>query len=119
MEYIYFNSRGELVRQEIASIVYFEADGNYTKVVSANKLTSLVGKNLGDMEKALATQLGETATTFIRLGKHFIVNSRYIHKISLYSQTLVLTDYARFTFTLPVSKDALRQLKNLLVPEKK
>lgn len=120
VEYIYFNQRGELLRQSIANIAYFEADGNYTKVVSAwGGLASVISMSLGDMEKALADRLGNEATVFIRLGRRYIVNSRYIYKISLYSQTLVLTDYSRFTFKLSVSKDALRQLKHLYIPEKK
>lgn len=52
MEYVYFNSRDELVRMSIPDIVYFEADGNYTKVVTANKLVSTINMNLGEMEKS-------------------------------------------------------------------
>lgn len=38
MKYIYFNSRDELIRLSINSIVYFESDGNYTNVITINKL---------------------------------------------------------------------------------
>ncbi len=116
MEYVYFNSRDELIRLSIADIVYFEADGNYTKVVTANKLTSVVGLNLGQMETALAKQLGVTATIFIRLGKRFIINRNFIYKISLHNQCLILSDFSRFAFKVPVSKEALRRMKQLLVP---
>lgn len=32
MEYIYFNSRDELLRLRITEIAYFESDGNYCNV---------------------------------------------------------------------------------------
>lgn len=119
MEYVYFNSRDELIRLSIADIVYFEADGNYTKVVTANKLASVIGLNLCEMEKALASQLGETATIFIRIGKRFIINRNFIYKINIHAQGLVLSDFSRFAYKLPVSKDALRKMKQLLVPAPK
>lgn len=43
MEYIYFNSRDELLRLRITEIAYFESDGNYCNVVTANKLRSPIG----------------------------------------------------------------------------
>lgn len=116
MDYVLFNSRDELVRLSIADIVYFEADGNYTKVVTANKLTSVLGMNLGQMEAALAKQLGDAATRFIRLGKRFIINRNFIYKINVHSQTLILSDFNRFAFKVPVSKDALKKMKLLLIP---
>ena len=80
MEYIYFNSRDELLRLRITEIAYFESDGNYCNVVTANKLRSPIGMNLTNLEHALDKQLGNEATTFIRIGKRFIVNKRYICK---------------------------------------
>ena len=99
MEYIYFNSRDELLRLRITEIAYFESDGNYCNVVTANKLRSPIGIE---------------ATTFIRIGKRFIVNKRYICKVNIPKQRLVITDYDRFTFQLPISRDALKQLKALI-----
>lgn len=118
MDYVYFNSRDELVRLNIYDIVYFEADGNYTKVVTANKLTSIIGMNLGQMETALAKQLGESAVMFIRLGKRFIINRTFIYKITVHSQSLILSDFNRFAFKVPVSKDALRKMKQMMTPTK-
>lgn len=116
MDYVYFNSRDELVRLSIADIVYFEANGNYTKVFTANKLSSTIGMNLGQMETALAQQLGETAAMFIRLGKRFIINRNFIYKITVHRQSLILSDFSRFAFRIPVSKDALRKMKQIMIP---
>ena len=52
MEYIYFNSRDELLRLRITEIAYFESDGNYCNVVTANKLRSPIGMNLTNLEHA-------------------------------------------------------------------
>ena len=101
MNYIIFNSRDQFLRLEIAKIVYFEADGNYTKIVMANKLSGILPLSIGNVEKALATQLKEEAALFIRVGKRFIVNRKFIYEVN--------------TFKLPISKAALKNLKELLL----
>ena len=118
MKYIYFNSRDELVRLSINSIVYFESDGNYTNVITINKLRSTVGMNLGEMEKALASQLGTVSTIFIRIGKRYIVNRTFIYKLNIQKQMLVLSDLMHFAFQLSISKEALKNMKQLLMESK-
>ena len=118
MKYIYFNSRDELIRLSINSIVYFESDGNYTNVITINKLRSTVGMNLGEMEKALASQLGTVSTIFIRIGKRYIVNRNFIYKLNIQKQMLVLSDLMHFAFQLSISKEALKNMKQLLMENK-
>ena len=118
MKFIYFNSRDELIRLPINSIVYFESDGNYTNVVTINKLRSTIGMNLGDMEKALASQLGPVSTIFIRNGKRYIVNRNFIYKFNIQKQMLVLSDLMHFAFQLSISKEALKNMKQLLMESK-
>ena len=114
MNHIVINSRDQLLRLEISKIVYFEADGNYTKVVMANKLKSVLPLNLSKMENALTSQLGEEASIFMRVGKRFIINRRYIYDVNILKQHLVLTDFSLFAFQLPISKAALRSIKAYL-----
>ena len=118
MKFIYFNSRDELIRLPINSIVYFESDGNYTNVVTINKLRSTIGMNLGDMEKAWASQLGPVSTIFIRIGKRYIVNRNFIYKFNIQKQMLVLSDLMHFAFQLSISKEALKNMKQLLMESK-
>lgn len=118
MKFIYFNSRDELIRLSINSIVYFESDGNYTNVITINKLRSTVGMNLGEMEKALASQLGTVSTIFIRIGKRYIVNRNFIYKLNIQKQMLVLSDLMHFAFQLSISKEALKNMKQLLMENK-
>ena len=118
MNHIIFNSRDQLYRFEIAKIVYFEADGNYTTIVMTNKLKAVVLSNLGNVEKALATQLNDEAAIFMRVGKHFIINRRYIYEVNLVKQHLVLSDFSNFAFQLPISKAALKTVKDIMTHTK-
>ena len=115
---IYFNSRNRLIRLDIDKIVYFEGDGNYTYVVTANKQKICLTLNLSHTEEALASQLGEVAKQFMRIGKRFIVNMNYIYQVDIQKQILVLSDCERFLFQMPVSKEALKVVKNLVIQAK-
>jgi len=113
--YIYFNSRDELQRIEVSKIVYLEADGNYTDIVMVNKLRASILMNLGEMEKALAAQLGVEAQMFMRIGKRFIINLRYVYSINVLKQQLILSDYDHFAFQVSISKEALKKMKELML----
>ena len=115
---IYFNSRDKLIRLDVQKIVYFEGDGNYTYIVTANKQKVCVTLNLAHTEEALAAQLGSNAKKFMRIGKRFIVNMNYIYQIDIQKQTLMLSDCERFLFQLPVSKEALKTVKDLVIKAK-
>lgn len=113
-KFILFNSRDSLIRITIAKIAYFESDGNYTYLVSANKLRSCITMNLSHTELALAEQLGDMAHRFVRIGKRYIVNLSYIYQIDVLRQCLTLSDGESFVCQLSVSKEALKTLKALL-----
>ena len=115
---IYFNSRNKLIRLDIDKIVYFEGDGNYTYVVTANKQKICLTLNLSHTEEALASQLGEVAKQFMRIGKRFIVNMNYIYQVDIQKQILMLSDCERFLFQMPVSKEALKVVKDLVIQAK-
>lgn len=112
---ILFNSRDELSRIDVDRIVYFEGEGNYTHIVMANKLKAVIGMNLSQMEKTLAERLGQRATVFMRIGKRFIVNMEFVFQVSVTKQRLVLSDQQGFAFQLPVSKEALKKVKELML----
>ena len=115
---IYFNSRDKLIRLDILKIVYFEGDGNYTYIVTANKQKVCITLNLAHTEEALASQLGDNAKQFMRIGKRFIVNMNYIYQVDILKQTLMLSDCERFLFQMPVSKEALKTVKDLVIQAK-
>ena len=74
--------------------------------------------NLSHTEEALATQLGSNAMNFMRIGKRFIVNMNYIYQIDIQKQTLMLSDCEHFLFQMPVSKEALKAVKELVMQTK-
>ena len=69
-------------------------------------------------EDALASQLGDNAKQFMRIGKRYIVNMNYIYQIDIQKLTLMLSDCERFLFQLPVSKEALKTVKDLVIKAK-
>ena len=112
---LYFNSRDKLIRIDISKIVYFEGDGNYTYIVTANRQKVCLTINLAHTEESLASQLGDTAKCFMRIGKRFIVNMGYIYQVDILKQTLMLSDCEHFLFQMPVSKEALKTVKELVI----
>ncbi len=113
-----FNSRDKLLRIDVSKIVYFEGDGNYTYLVTANKHKVCLSINLAHTEEALASQLGEKAKRYMRIGKRFIVNMSYIYQVDIQKQVLMLSDCEHFLFQLPVSKEALKTVKELVIKAK-
>lgn len=71
--------------------------------------------NLARMEQTLADNLHERAAIFMRVGKRFIVNIRYVVQINTLKHKLVLSDGISFTYTLDISKEALKNMKNIFV----
>lgn len=116
--YLYLNSRDYLLRLDIDHLVYFEADGNYTNIVSANKIKHTIGMTLSKMQELLTVSLGENALRFVRVGKSHIVSMNYINQIDVPKQILILSDGHSFAFKVSVSKEALRKLKDLLTRQK-
>ena len=116
---ICFQSRDEFLRVDIASIVYFEAEANYTRLVSFNGVSSLVFINLGKMEELLSLRFKDAPGTFARVGKRFILNLNYIYRINTLKQELTLSDQRSFTYNLSLSKVALKALRDLIAPKLK
>ena len=114
-EYLYINTRDELLRIECSKIVYMEGDGNYTNIVLINKQKSSVCMNLSDMQRLISESLRERASIFARVGKRFIINLNFVYQINVLRQVLTVTDGVHFAFQRGISKEALRQLKASMV----
>ncbi len=114
-KYLYLNSRDEFYKVDISKIVYFEADGNYTNFVLCNKLKGVVLMNLSQMQTVLTESLKEEASIFARIGKRFIINLNFVYHIEVLRQKLTLSDGEVFAYQLPVSKEALKKLKDLYI----
>ena len=109
----------DLVRITPDGIVYIASDGNYSTLVQADGETRMLSFQLGQIEKMIACQLGSEGELFIRIGKSLIINRSYIYYINVPKQKLILSDAQTFSHTVSASKEALRQLKELLEKEVK
>ena len=78
-----------------------------------------VSLEMSDEPKMIACQLGSEGELFIRIGKSLIINRSYIYYINVPKQKLILSDAQTFSHTVSASKEALRQLKELLEKEVK
>ena len=104
----------DLVRVAPDRIVYISSDGNYSTLVLADGETRTVTFQLGEIEKMISSQLGSDGNIFIRIGRSLIINRSYISYISIPKQRLTLSDVASFSHSVNASKEALKQLKELL-----
>ena len=117
---IIISSTNELVRVLPERIVYISSDGNYSTMVLHDKTEHLFTFNLSHFQKLIEKQLKDEASQFIRIGKSLIINRDYIYRINLTKQQLVMADMAlNQAFMLSASKEALKQLKQLLEDELK
>ncbi|MBQ8657143.1 MAG: LytTR family transcriptional regulator [Prevotella sp.] len=117
-DWLFFNSRDDLLRIDMAEIMYFEADGNYTNIVLSNRTKCTVGMSLGKMEQILSERLRGKVMYFARIGKSYIINLNMVFQINVLKHRLVLSDFHQGTFTLEVSKDALKRVKELIIQVK-
>ena len=105
----------DLVRIAPDHVVYFASDGNYSTIVQTDGEVRMVSYQLGQIEKLISSQLGSEGSIFIRIGKSLIINRSYY--INIPKQKLILSDVNTFNHTVTASKEALKQLKELLEKE--
>ena len=119
MSAIIISKGTELLRIPQEKLVYISSEGNYSNVVTVDNRKRLVTYQLGQIEKVIGSQLGADGNLFIRIGKSLIINRTYIYYINIPKQKLILSDAERFNHTVTASKEALKQLKELLEKEVK
>ncbi len=117
MEWLRISTSVELVRVASDEIVYVRADGNYSDLVLTNGKSRKMTFQLHFFEDVFQ-QLRNNF--FVRVGRSLIVNKRYIYVINLTDQMLVFSGQQITGDIRPVnvSREALKQLKELLENEK-
>ena len=114
MNTLLFNTRDELIRVSLRHVAYFEADGNYIHMFFINGQKSSILYSLAKLETLLDEELKGEKQPFIRIGKRYIINSAFVFQINVLKRRLVLTNFETSNiFTLSVSKEALKNLKDL------
>lgn len=117
MEWLRISTSTELVRVATDEIVYVAADGNYSDLVLTNGKSRKMTFQLHFFDEVFQ-QLHNNM--FVRVGRSLIVNKRYIHVVNLTEQVLIFSGQHISGDLRPirVSKEALKQLKELLEEEK-
>lgn len=117
MEWLRISTSTELVRVATDEIIFVRADGNYSDIVLTNGKSRKMTFQLHFFDEVFQ-QLQNNM--FVRVGRSLIVNKRYIHVINLTDQMLVFSGQQIKCDIKPinVSRDALKQLKELLENEK-
>lgn len=113
---ILFNTRDELTKIDFDKMVYAEADGNYLYITMRNGLRLMVTFSLIQFEKLIENAVTEANRgMYIRIGRKYIVDRRYIVQISIHKQLLVLSDMeVDKPMVLSVPKEALKALKQTM-----
>lgn len=111
---LFFNTRDEMIKVRLKRVAYFEADSNYCHVMFINGAKATLLTSLVNIEGLLTEQFKGDNPMFIRIGKRYIVNKRYIFQINVPRQRLILTDYVTpGVMEISISKDALKNLRQL------
>lgn len=116
-EYLIISTSVDLVRASADEVVYISADGNYSSIVFLGGENRIVTQQLGQLEQAIARQLPTNGRNFIRIGKSLIINRTYISYIHPSRQQLELSDGRTASYGLTASREALKQLKELIEKE--
>ena len=112
MDILIFKWRDELIKVNLNDIVYFLADGNYSKMVLVSQKEQLLTLNLSKVQLALQEQLGKQSNLFERVGRDLIIRKTNLFSIHTLKQKLILVvPGSEKFFELHVSKEALKKLK--------
>ena len=111
-QHIIISKGTELVRVPLDCLMYVEADGNYSKIITKDGRERLVLLQLGQVEDLIAEQIDEFEGEILRLGRKYIINLNYIHVIDIAKHVLIISDCAGCYHKLEASKDALIKLKS-------
>ena len=117
MEWLRLSTSTELVRVATDEIVYVRADGNYSDLVLTNGKSRKMTFQLHFFDEVFQQFQNNM---FARVGRSLIVNKHYIHVINLTEQILIFSGQQIKSDIKPVnvSREALKQLKELLENEK-
>jgi DNA-binding LytR/AlgR family response regulator len=113
-EHLTISTATDLLRLGAEDIIFITSDGNYSTFMLAYGNSHVVTMQLGQIEKLIKQQLEYEGAKYIRIGKSLIINSDYIQYINIPKQQLILSDGKMNSYSQTASKEALRQLKDLI-----
>lgn len=100
---------------DLSRVVYFIADGNYTRVILDNKVVCTIGFNLSKMETTLSEYYkSHSGPSFVRTGKSHIINLDRVLQVNIAKTRIVMVGSGENVFTVEASRDAVKKLKELM-----
>lgn len=114
MSKLCINTRDELVVISLDRIAYIKAEGNYAKITYIGGMQLLVSLGIGKLEELIrkSCNLGEKSS-FVRIGRSYLINQVFVQSISIPNEILVLSDFRKAKHTLRISKPLLKIYKDL------
>ncbi len=104
----------DIVCIPVDSLVYIEADGNYSQLYTLDNRKTLITMQLGAIEYYLISELNNTDNLIIRAGRSHIINMRFVNRIDITNGKLTLSDCISFSKEIQLSKEALIKIENII-----
>ena len=112
------SNTAELYRFHPDDIVFIQADRNYSEIIMSNGELANVTLQLGALADIINRQLHTEHPQFIRLGRSYIINLKYIYHIRLNPAKLWMKSQSGKIHEVPkVAHEALVKLKALVESE--
>lgn len=109
--HIVISKGAELLRIPADKLMYVQADGNYSIIVTKDGKQKTVTIQLGVIMDTLFNTLDESSQQFLRIGRTLIINMDYLFCINTQKKKLVISDCEGFYKELEASKEVLVKLK--------
>ena len=113
MEKMYFNTRDELVAVDFERVALVQANGNYTRIIYINKHEVMLSMGINKVGEMLSLH-PQLAKSFYRIGRSCILQHKYLERIDVQRQFVVLSDLGSNEIRVKMSKPLLKAYKNAL-----
>jgi len=114
MAKLYFDSRDELTCVDTDLVAVVQANGNYSRVIYINKREVMLTCGISKLETILRSN-NSKKNRFIRLGRSFIINHSFLHKIDVLKQQLILSDGDKNEVRIKLPKLILKSYKTATI----
>ena len=105
-----FNTRDELISIDLDLVAAFKAEGSYTQAVYITQRKFMLSATLSQVDEAL-TPYRQAGYKFLRLGRQIIINHKFLSRILVTQQLLILSNGDSHDLNIKIPKQVLRQYK--------
>ena len=105
-----FNTRDEFIAIDLDYVAAFQADGAYTKAVYITQREYMLNATLSQVDEALGPYR-DAGYKFLSLGRRVIVNHKFLSRILVTQQLLILSNGGAHDLRVRIPRQVLRQYK--------